>query len=474
MNKKKGKKTDIAKKQQRRQKLKSEASKAGKKTWEWTKRNRKLVLVLSIFLVGFISGGIVFSIVGEEEIELTPVGWAVSPYTQSGVWDTTDYVNLEEGTTTLAETNWHKDADVSKTYGTMRADSKSLEIDADLTYMGVPNVIANIPQNYYPCDASGDIIDEFDVNRVDRTFYDPTVDESREITFYNTWVGSQITMTIKADKNIDVSSYTGSQDKIGSGSTAEVDGTYNCLDGMVLNNDFHGYGVWCRIVFRTHIKAFAVGEAIHDDPYVDSWNGIWWSKITGVNVEGIESTQGWQGQGDWSGNLEQTEVGIYATCEDALFGLNQIPSLDSSTIQLEDTLQDHIYFALEYQVRLGYDFNTQKYISDGWVTDWANTPLKIQGWKVTLDICQYITTSYGAPLESGHTQEDYYDNPFVHEDLPDMDGWTWWNTIWQTPEIRRWIIIAIIAIVSIVAIIIFVKVLPLIIAKRKAKNLSGR
>lgn len=457
-------------KKKRQKKERKELKKFFSNIWEWMKKNKKAVAIFSIFIIGFISGGVVFTIVGEEEIELTPVGFAVASYTElGGISSERDYVNLEEGTETLDQSTWHEGIDASNRYSVFRADSKSIEIDPDLSTMGTPNIIANIPQNYYSCDASGNIIDEFDVSRIDRSFYDPTVDAFRDITFYNTWVGSQMTITIKADQDIEVESFGGTGDKIGQASTAEVDGEYNRLSGYATDTSFYGAGIWCRMVFRTNIKAFAVGEAIHDDPYTDSWNGVWWTKITRVNVDEIESTQGWQGTGAWSGNLEQTEIGIYATIEDALFGNNQIPDRDANSIQLENTLQSHVYFALEYQVRLGYDFNTQKYIGDGWVEDWANTPLKIQGWKITLDLVQYITTSYGAPFESGHTQEIVYENPFEHEALPDISGLGWFSNIWSNPTYRRIIIIGGIVIVAVIAIIIIVKVAPMMIARRASR-----
>lgn len=444
----------------------------GAETKGWIRRNIKVLALFGLFFVGFIFGGVVFSVVGEEEIDIVPVGFVVAKYTESGgVSPEMDFANLEADTTKLHSlTTWHDGREYLSDYSLFKYDSGQLQIDPDGVTMGVPNAIANIPQGFYSSDAGGTQTDEFDTVKVERSFYDLGTGEYQDVTFYNSHVTSQITITIHGDQDIEVESYSGTGDKIGVGSTAEVEGEYNRLTGLALDTKFLGQGIYFKMVFRISVKTLALGEAIHTDPDDISFNGVWWAKVTNVDVGWIESTQGWQGTGDYSGNLEDTMVGIYATCEDALKGENVIPSRDSTTIQLESTLQSHVYFVLEYQVRLGYDYNTQKYVSDGWVYDWANTPLKVQGWKVTVDLTSYICTAYTDPMGWGHEQGEYV-NPFQQEDLPDI-GWDWFGAgsfadlfknIWND-EIGKWVVIAIIAVLILIPVgFLLVKGFPLIV-----------
>jgi len=410
--------------------------------------NWKIGIITGVLLIGLIAtviiGGVVLeATVGEQEFQTSIVGMKYGLVRQFSAAQDFDYINLEESTlktTSYSELNPNK---WISNYATHSLDKYQWDFDPDQNGVaGSANIQINVRSEYYPTDSEGKIISDFKVTPVTIPMFDEIGNEW-EITLYRTYIGTQFTLIVHGDDDINVfSPAIGSNEFIGQGSTAEVVAEYNCRETTTSGVTFGGDIPDFRFVLRGQIKEFTADGSTHSSPYSSSSNAFLFAKIAKVDISGIESTAGWQSKGICDGSFTEGQLVMYPTAKDALLGTSQLSDTDISQIELGDTLYDTIYTAFNYKVQLGADWNVN-------ALEYAYVPLKIQAFAIQVDVFYAITTVYAQPVDpAGHTQYTTYTNPFIDPDLPEIDDL--WNKIvnfftnaWNTTWVRVIIYIAI-------------------------------
>lgn len=440
-----------------------------------SKDNQKNLWILGWITIGLILGGIIGGIalttIGEQEFQTSIVGMKIGRTTEyQGAFEY-DYIDYElDSDRTQDYSTWHPDYHFSN-YATRTMDKYSWNIDPDTSVYGSPNVMASIPGEYYPSDQDGNQVPDFVITPVPMTFYDPSGYDWTAI-FYRTIIATQLTITVAGGKDIDPYSYLG-EDYIDSGAKAETPTTYNCLHGTIEDNSFVGNGVEFRIVLRNQIKEFKVGEDTHSDPFDTSDNAFLWAKLGSVTTN-IQSSAGWQYLGDYTGDLISHQLVMYPTNKDALIGTNQLSNTEINQIELGDTLYDTVYTALEYEVKLGANWNT-------WGTSqWAlynqdENGLQIQGWQILANVVFCITTGFLAVDWAGHSQAIVITNPFEDPDIIDntFNLLDFLRDAWQTPWGRGLIIAGIVIVCCIFGFLFIRYLLPFLMQIVKARRAMG-
>jgi hypothetical protein len=163
-----------------------------------------------------------------------------------------------------------------------------------------------------------------------------------------------------------------------------------------------------------------------------------------------------------SGDLTETKKPYYLSVEDALLNQNAYLPDEINEHELGDVMHDYVYIALDYSVVLGGDWNTNTYGK-------AMTPLKIQGWQITVDLTSSITTAYARMFSDGEEVTTITNNIFEDPDLPEEPS-LWDQFIDWVAELFGWdrkiaemIIIIIICVLAFIIIIVtFPQLIPII------------
>jgi len=434
------------------------------------RRNIWIITWLSIGLIlGAIIGGIALTaIIGEQEFQTSIVGMKIGPTTEyQGAFDY-DYIDLESSDSRTQDySTWHPDYHLSN-YATRDIDKYGWEIDPDSSVYGCPNVKADLQGEFYPSDDFGNHLDEFDYEIIPLVFYDDD-GVTWNTTFYTTTIATQIVITVAGELDIDPWRYFG-YDYIDAGAKAETPTSYNCRHGSIPDNSFLGNGVEFRIVLRNQIKEFKVGETEHSGSYDLFNNAFLWAKIGSVTTN-IQSTAGWEYMGSYTGNLVSKQLVMYPSAKDALLKTSQLSDVKVKNIELGDTLYDTIYTGLDYEVKLGADWDTVGSYDQWALYNQQSNGLAIQGWQILVNVVFKISTGFLVADLVGHEQVISITNPFIDPNIIDdkFDLLGWLNDAWQTPW-GRGLIIAGIVIVSVIIGFLFIKyVLPFLIRRAAGK-----
>lgn len=435
--------------------------------------DKRIVWLLVIVVIGIIFSSIIVGFIftiGESEFQTSLVGMKIGPTTKTQGAFKWDYIDYEtDSDRTQDYSTWQPDKHLNN-YATHQIDKYNWNIDPDFSVYGCPNVMASILGEYYPTDATGKKVNEFQITPMPVTFYDPDGIEWI-MSFYRTFIGTQLTITVAGGKDITPYTYLGT-DYIDIGALAETPTTYNSRHGSVIDQSFIGNGVDFSIVIRNQIKEWKIGESTHSDPYLLTDNAFLWASIGDITTN-IESTAGWMYGGDFTGNLiNQANLVMYPTCKDALLGTNQLSDIDVDDIELGDILYDTVYTSLDYEVKLGANWNTEG------VNEWAlyeqeYNGMELQGWQVLVNIFFCVTTAFMF-ADFGYTQMTTIVNPFLDPDVIPKNFWDWFSGVWQTGWgkfliIGFWVIIAIA-----IGYVFFVYILPILKTIRTTKKAMGK
>ncbi|MCK5157800.1 MAG: hypothetical protein KAR08_01475 [Candidatus Heimdallarchaeota archaeon] len=445
-------------------------------------KKKQMVFLVIGLIIGLMVGGLALStVLGEGQYQSNIVGLKVGRSTALQGAFVFDYIDYTSTDSLLPRTTdystWNPDRALIN-YASHSIDKYSWNIDCDTATYGMPNIIASIGDESYPCDNQGNPISEYDNDYVEIKQVINGVDYVHKL--YRSFVGTQLTIIVAG--GMDISKHHDILgDWIGQGSLAETPSTYDAKDTRNTDQSFLGNGVEFSFVLRNSLKDLVLIETEPELGDTDfKGEGFLWSKIGSVD-NNIENTQGWWYRGDFSGDVIARQIVMYPTVEDALLGQKQLADTTIEQVLYEDTISSEIFTKYSFEVKLGCNFEVDGLLGTEWaVYEEANNGMAIQGWQVTLNLVSAVFTAYSLDNSDGSVPLVNIVNPWQDLAIIYNDLWADFMTNMKFffgsdfGKIIKWVLVGLVAVgVGYVGI----KFLPFAIkmgkVKRKTSQMMG-